>query len=146
MAPQRLKKYDDAYARYLSGLSLKQVGDELGVTRQAVYEAFKFRGFMLRSPNFQPEQWYDGKKFTLRAHGYMELTTGPRTLMHRYVWTKERGPIPNGWDVHHVDNCRTHNSIDNLECLPKAEHTRKYSPHNNQYTRGRKRIERCGTT
>ena len=28
--------------------------------------------------------------------------------------------------------------IENLECLPKSEHTRKYSPHNNQYTKGRK--------
>jgi hypothetical protein len=146
MAPLRKKKYDEAYGKYLSGLSLEQVAQELGMTRQSVYGAFKLRGFTLRSPNFQPECIYDGKKFTLRPTGYMEMTTPPRTAMHRYVWTKERGPIPRGWDIHHIDECKTHNDIGNLECLPKAEHTRKYSPHNNQYTRGRKRIERCGTT
>ena len=27
----------------------------------------------------------------------------------------------------------------------KSEHTRLYSPHNNQYTKGRKRGEKCGT-
>jgi hypothetical protein len=59
--------------------------------------------------------------------------------MHRYVWQKEKGPIPDGWDIHHINEVKGDNRIENLECLPKAEHTRKYSPHNNQYTKGRKR-------
>jgi hypothetical protein len=49
------------------------------------------------------------------------------------------GKIPSGFDIHHIDCNRENNSIENLECLPKAEHTRLYSPHNNQYTKGRKK-------
>ena len=139
MGRKRNPVYDNAYQLYLDGLSLQQVAKKLGVTRQSVYTAFKRRGFKLRGPNFQPCQWYDGKKFTLRNHGYYARTTDDRCLMHRYVWEKEVGPIPEGWDIHHLNEVKTDNRIENLECLPKAEHTRRYSPHNNQYTKGRKR-------
>jgi uncharacterized protein YbdZ (MbtH family) len=103
-----------------------------------VYKAFKKRGFVLRGVNFQPFQVYDGKKFTLRNHGYYALTTDDRCLMHRYIWEAEIGKIPDGWDIHHKNEKKFDNEVSNLECLPKAEHTRKYSPHNNQYTKGRK--------
>jgi len=139
MGQKRNPVYDNAYKLYLYGLSLEQVAKELGVTRQCVFKAFKKRGLELRGPNFRPYQEYDGKKFTLRDTGYYSLTKGNRGLMHRYVWEKEKGKIPDNWDIHHIDEIRSHNWIDNLECLPKAEHTRKYSPHNNQFTRGRKR-------
>lgn len=139
MGKKRNVRYDQAYDWYLNGLSLQQIGQKLGVTRQCVYKAFNKRGFVLRGPNFQPVKEYDGKKFTLRNTGYYGLTTNKRTLMHRYVWEKINGEIPKGWDIHHIDNDKSNNDISNLECLPKAEHTRKYSPHNNQYTKGRTR-------
>jgi len=132
-------KYDELYKNYLSGLSLEQTAKLIGVTRQCVFKAFKQRGFLLRGPNFRPFQEYDGKKFTLRNTGYYGLSKDERTLMHRYVWEKEKGMIPEGWDIHHLNEQKWDNRIENLECLPKSEHTRKYSPHNNQYTKGRKR-------
>jgi uncharacterized protein YbdZ (MbtH family) len=139
MGRKRNNIYDDAYALYLSGLSLKQVAESLQVTRQCVYKAFKKRGFTLRGVNFRPFFIYDDKKFTLRNNGYYSLTTNERTLMHRYVWQKENGKIPKGWDIHHKNENKADNRIENLECLSKSEHTRLYSPHNNQYTKGRKK-------
>jgi predicted DNA-binding protein YlxM (UPF0122 family) len=139
MGRQRDTKYDEAYQLYLDGMSLEQVGNEIGVTRQCVYKAFKKRGFAMRGTNYRPMQMYNGKKFTLKNTGYYALTTDKRCLMHRYVWEKEKGKIPKGWDIHHINEKKWDNRIENLECLPKAEHTRKYSPHNNQYTIGRKR-------
>jgi hypothetical protein len=131
--------YDQAYEMYLDGLSLEQVADELNVSRQCVYKAFVKRGFKLRGPNFRPHQFFDGKKFTLRNNGYYGLTTDDRILMHRYVYEFYNGKIPNGYDIHHKNELKYDNRIENLECLPKSEHTRLYSPHNNQYTKGRKR-------
>ena len=138
MGRKRNPVYENAYQSYLSGLSLEQVANELGVSRQCVFKAFKKRGFILRGVNFQPFQLYNGKKFTLRNHGYYALTTEDRCLMHRYVWETEIGKIPEGYDIHHKNEKKYDNALSNLECLPKAEHTRKYSPHNNQYTKGRK--------
>ena len=133
MGQKRNVIYDEAYKVYLEGYSLNQVAEQLNVTRQCVFKAFKKRGFMLRGVNYQPKQVYDGKTFTLRNTGYFSLTTGNRTLMHRYVWEKEVGKIPSGYDIHHIDGDKTNNDIKNLECLSKADHTSRYSPHHNQY-------------
>lgn len=131
--------YDQCYEMYLDGLSLEQVAKEIGVTRQCVYKAFKKRGLQLRGVNFRPYQFYDGKKFTLRNNGYYSLTTDKRTLMHRYVWEKEKYTIPKDYDIHHINGIKSDNRIENLECISKSEHTKKYSPFNNQYTKGKKR-------
>lgn len=138
MANKRNPIYEKAYQLYLDGLSLSQVAKELGVTRQGVFVAFKRRGFNLRGINFRPHQFFKGLKFSLRNTGYYSLTTDDRCLMHRYVWEQLKGKIPKGWDIHHINGDKSDNRIENLECLPKSEHTRKYSPHNNQYTKGRK--------
>jgi hypothetical protein len=135
MGRNKSTRYDEAYEGYLLGLSLEQVAKELSVTRQCVYKAFKQRGFPLRGVNFRPFQFFDDIKFTLRNNGYYSSTKGDRILMHRYVWQKYNGLIPDNYDIHHINNKKYDNRIENLECLPKAEHTRKYSPSHNQYTK-----------
>lgn len=132
----------EMYRLYQDGMSLSQVGKAYGITRQSVYKRFSERGWQLRSlPTRKKYQTFDGKKYTVNHNGYYRKTDGDRQLMHRDVWIYYNGEIPQGWDIHHKDGNKANNDISNLECLPKAEHTRKYSPHNNQYTRGRKRIE-----
>ena len=83
---------------------------------------------------------FNGNKYTLRNNGYWGRTNKERNMLHRDVWEFHNGPIPSGHDIHHLDENRANNFIGNLECLPKAEHTSKYSPHNNQYTKGRKKV------
>lgn len=138
MGQKKKPHFDSAYEIYQSGLSLQAVANLLGVTRQCVYKAFRLRGYKLREKTFRPSKLYDGKTFTLRNNGYYSLTTNDRCLMHRYVYEKEKHKIPQGFDIHHINGDKTDNRIENLECLLKSEHTRKYSPHNNQFTRGRK--------
>jgi hypothetical protein len=43
-------------------------------------------------------------------------------LLHRIVWMENHGPIPEGFDVHHIDGDRENNVIENLELLPRGEH------------------------
>ncbi len=120
MAQKRKKIYEDAYQLYLDGLSLAKVAESIGVTRQGVYKAFVLRGYQLRGPNFRPHQFYDGKKFTLRNTGYYSLSTNDRMLMHRYVYEKEVGKIPDGYDIHHINRNKADNHIGNLECISKS--------------------------
>lgn len=42
--------------------------------------------------------------------------------MHRAVWEKENGPVPDGFVIHHKDHDRRNNSIENLECIKISEH------------------------
>lgn len=41
---------------------------------------------------------------------------------HRYIYEKCVGPIPLGWDIHHIDGDRSNNIITNLLCVSKGEH------------------------
>ena len=49
---------------------------------------------------------------------------GKSISLHRYVWEKHNGPIPEGHAIHHVDGDPGNNAIENLECLPRGDHQR----------------------
>ena len=138
------EKANQIYLDYQTGLSLSGVAKKYECTRQSVFEMFKNRGFELRrKPEPLPFVIFNGCKYTLRNHGYYGKTTGKRTLLHRDIWEHFKGEIPEWFDIHHKDENKAHNDISNFECLPKTEHTRLYSPHNNQHTAGRRKV-RCG--
>lgn len=132
--PRRDEQACAMYERYKDGLSLAEVGAEFGRSRQAVFGLFKSRGWDLRPrPDLNHPVKYNGLTYTVRNTGYYGCTTGKRQLLHRDVWEAERGPIPDGWDIHHRNGDKRDNRVENLECLPKADHTRFYSPNCNQH-------------
>lgn len=123
---------------YTQGYSCSEIGKMLGATRQAIWEKMKHAGIETRKKKLLPFVMYDGKKWTIsKTTGYYRLTNSRKKhiSLHRYVYEKEKGAIPDGYDIHHLDEDKTNNCINNLECLPKSEHTRRYSPHHNQYTK-----------
>lgn len=133
------QKTKEMYDLYAQGFSLFEIANKYKITRQSVYARFKRKGMKLRTLVKSNEyQIFNGKKYTKRNNGYYALTTGKRNLMHRDVWEYYNGIIPDKCDIHHIDEDKKNNDISNLECLSKSEHTKLYSPHNNQYTIGRK--------
>ena len=122
---------------YQQGFSLAQVANAFGLTRQGVFKMFAKRDYQLRTIEPLPFVMFDGRKFTRRSNGYYAATEGGREYLHRVMWMAANGPIPGGWDVHHRDHDRSRNILDNFECLPKAEHARRYSTGNNQHKGGR---------
>ena len=55
-------------------------------------------------------------------------------LEHILVWENANGPVPDGFEIHHVDGNKTNNALENLTILPKAEHSSLHVTHY-RYTR-----------
>jgi transcriptional regulator with XRE-family HTH domain len=121
-------------ARYAQGLSLAKVAAEFGVTRQSAYKMLARRSVPLRSLPPRPAQVWRGAKYTLRPNGYFAATVDGRRYLHRDVWEFSFGPIPEGFDVHHIDEDKTNNDISNLALHDRAEHGRRHGFGGNQHT------------
>lgn len=72
-------------------------------------------------------QYFNNKRFTMdESTGYYLCSTkeenGHRKRMHVYVWEHYNGKIPKGYHVHHIDEDKSNNSIENLELLSSSEH------------------------
>jgi hypothetical protein len=69
----------------------------------------------------------DGKWFTIYKGNYYEHHSKNGILyLHRYIWEKHNGLIPEGMCIHHKD-CNKHNNLlDNLELIQKNEHSIKH--------------------
>ena len=122
------------FERYLAGVSLAMVAGEFGMSRQAVYKMLALRGCDLRSPVLREHLEWNGETYSLRDNGYFARTSGSRSYLHRDVYEKEFGPIPEGYDVHHVDEDKRNNSPDNLAIHTQAEHSSRHGFGGNQHT------------
>lgn len=73
---------------------------------------------------------YDGIRFYEDKKGYWigqildEAGNPHRIRLHVYVWEKFNGPVPEGYDIHHIDHDPSNNEIENLIALPESEHHR----------------------
>lgn len=54
---------------------------------------------------------------------------GPMRLAHHIIWEEAYGPIPDACQIHHIDNDKQNNHLDNLLCLSVSEHQRMHSPY-----------------
>ena len=63
---------------------------------------------------------FEGKEFVM-WRGYFRIGN---KMLHRLIWEKANGPIPKNHVIHHRDGNKLNNSIENLECLSQAEHSR----------------------
>ena len=67
-------------------------------------------------------QEYKGIRFCRDDNTGYYLNSTLKVRMHRYVWEQEVGPIPDGFDVHHIDGDKSNNSIDNLSLMTSRAH------------------------
>ena len=71
--------------------------------------------------------FFDGYKFRRDAKTGYYLSSkntdiGKHERLHRYVWRYHNGDIPDGFHVHHKDEDKYNNEIENLVCIPKHDH------------------------
>lgn len=68
---------------------------------------------------------YRGESFRVQSSGRYYQSgrkSSPERLLHRRVWIDERGPIPDGMHVHHINHDWADNRIENLELVVPRAH------------------------
>jgi uncharacterized CHY-type Zn-finger protein len=66
---------------------------------------------------------FDPKNLSIH-NGYLRTKKKPREYCHRIIWEQDVGPIPTGYDIHHMDGNKLNNLLENLICITKADHMR----------------------
>ena len=66
---------------------------------------------------------FQGDTFTPRKKDGYFVSNATKRRLHVAVWESVHGPIPGGWLVHHKDENKDHNEIDNLEAMEWGAHT-----------------------
>lgn len=68
-------------------------------------------------------QEHFGRKFYLdKKKGYWISTDYPRIRAHQWVWLSIHKVIPKGYHIHHVNDNKSDNRIENLEMIKAARH------------------------
>ncbi len=73
------------------------------------------------------------KKYTGRSRKTVGIGEGSKKkLLSRVVYEQAYGPIPDGYDIHHIDEDWSNDVLDNLLAIPHADHvgmrSRKWPP------------------
>lgn len=71
--------------------------------------------------------FFDGYKFRRDAKTGYYLAAKPtdgkrRERLHCYVWRYFNGPVPDGFHIHHIDEDKRNNDIENLTCISQFNH------------------------
>lgn len=66
---------------------------------------------------------YFGRKFYKdQSTGYWSSCNEPKIRAHRWVWLNIHGLIPKGYHIHHKNNNKSDNRIENLELIEASRH------------------------
>ena len=81
-----------------------------------------------------------------RKDGYWQISSGPNQgkLLHRLIYEENFGPIPEGFHIHHLDNDKNNNALENLVLISKSNHHKLHFNMINNPNWGNGRIDKAG--
>ena len=81
-----------------------------------------------------------------RKDGYWQISSGPNQgkLLHRLIYEENFGPIPEGFHIHHLDNDKNNNALENLVLISKSNHHKLHFNMINNPNWGNGRIDAAG--
>lgn len=129
-------KIAEMYDCYRDGMSLATIAKLYCVSRQSVYSTFSSRGYRLRTKKLKGARIIDGVAYTFDGQGYLRGTKdGKRVYLHKLVWQRANGPVPNGFQLHFKDGNKENCHIENLELVPFQQLSKTFNPNGrNQYS------------
>lgn len=135
------------YVMYINGnedgpVSIAGVAKIYKRSRQAVWDVFRSRGYVLRSKKLKGLIGIGDIWFTETKGGYLRGTIPGRGRMmaQHYVWEREHGGegVPEGYVIMFKDGNKRNVVIENLELVLKKEMPTRFNPHhNNQNTKSK---------
>jgi hypothetical protein len=69
----------------------------------------------------------ESKRRNHRVYFQCHASAGSPLWLHQEVWKAAHGEIPDGYEIHHKDDDSLNNALDNLDCIPLAEHRKRHS-------------------
>jgi hypothetical protein len=73
------------------------------------------------------EGW-NGTKYFVEGN-YLRASRGKgHKLMHVAIWEFVNGPVPDGYQLHHIDGDSSHNWLQNLQLVTPKEHCALHEP------------------
>ena len=81
-----------------------------------------------------------------RKDGYYQISSGINQgkLLHRLIYEENFGPIPEGFHIHHLDNDKNNNALENLVLISKSNHHKLHFNMINNPNWGNGRIDKAG--
>jgi len=58
----------------------------------------------------------------------------PGKSLHVAIWEHHNGPVPDGFEIHHIDHNTLNNDVSNLECVATSAHRRESQAHRKLHT------------
>ena len=76
----------------------------------------------LKLSNGRPPNWKGGKTRSSQGYPMVWVDGEGYAKEHVVVWEKHHGEIPKGSVIHHIDEDKQNNNIENLACVSKKDH------------------------
>lgn len=90
------------------------------------------QGMVRRKKTKNPSQEFNGVVFYRKPEGYFksDYKRDGGKLLHREVWIYHNGEIPQGYHIHHIDEDKANNSIENLQLISASDHSKEHGKTN----------------
>jgi hypothetical protein len=109
------------FEMYMTGKSIEEVAAVYGELPCVVYEKMRRRGYEFRHKPRHPTVVVDGIKFSYSPQKNVWRSTnrdGQILRLHRYLWEKSNGPIPDGYGAHFTGAPGELPTLDMIVCKP----------------------------
>lgn len=109
---------------YEDGDTIYTLAKIYGVGRMTILRRLRAAGVKIRKVGVLLGSHRAGGPLFGDSAGYLQTTdrNNKTCRIHRACWEAYNGLIPKGFDIHHINNDKIDNCIENLDCMLRSKH------------------------